>query len=40
MGGAPMGGMGQRGTSGGRRQALGGPDALEYDIDDDDADDW
>jgi PPE-repeat protein len=40
MGGAPMGHMGNRGTSGGRRQTLGGPDALEYDTDDEDADDW
>ena len=40
MGGGPMGGMGQRGTSGGRTQSLAGPETLEYDVDDEDADDW
>lgn len=39
-GGAPMGGMGHRGTSGGVRQGLGGPEALDYENEEDDADDW
>jgi len=36
----PMGHAGHRGTSGGRRQSLGGPDALEYDSEEEGADDW
>lgn len=40
MGGGPMGHMGNRGASGGRRQALGGPDSLDYDTEEEDADDW
>lgn len=40
VGGAPMGHMGQRGSSGGRRLGLGGPEALEYDTEEEEADDW
>ena len=40
MGAGPMGGMGHRGSSGGVRKALGGPEALEYDNGEDDDDDW
>ncbi|MCB0931030.1 MAG: PPE family protein [Mycobacterium sp.] len=40
VGAGPMGGLGHRGTSGGVRQSLGGPDALEYDTEEEDADDW
>jgi len=39
-GAGPMGHAGHRGTSGGRRQSLGGPEALEYDSEEEGADDW
>ncbi|WP_422750026.1 hypothetical protein ACN27E_21345 [Mycobacterium sp. WMMD1722] len=39
-GGAPMGMMGQRGTSGGTTAGLTGPPELEYDLDEDVDDEW
>lgn len=40
MGGGPMGMLGQRGKSGGNRAGLNAPAPLEYDLDEDETDDW